>query len=269
MTKTQNKKMFLEVADTPSSLSMGLMFRKYLGDNSGMIFCFNSSNYHSFWMKNTPIPLDIAFLDEDFKIVDIQSMDPLNTRSVTSKEKCVYAIEMNRGWFENNEIDVGKTIGTSNIKESQKNQPSIYAFQDFKTSVSLAYENKWNLLITYKFKPVVYRNKVTIQRDGTKPSIGDYELILNGSCNLGSGKVFEYKDAGNGEYIVVPCKHSSGEPRCFFIDGIVDFRFFSNGKVFVDPKEIEPLQHKRTRNVIRERDKNVNKSLEGIPSVFF
>jgi uncharacterized membrane protein (UPF0127 family) len=105
------KKLSIEIADTPSKRATGLMNRKFLGENSGMLFKFNNSDYLRFWMKSTYIPLDIAFLDENGVVLQISSMSPLSTRMVSSNVPCKIALEVNQGWFKNNDIGIGDKIG--------------------------------------------------------------------------------------------------------------------------------------------------------------
>jgi uncharacterized membrane protein (UPF0127 family) len=93
------KKLKIELADTPSKRELGLMGRKKLAQNNGMLFKFPESNVLSFWMKNTYIPLDIAFLDDNGRIVQIESMNPLSTRTTSAKQPCRYALEVNKDWF--------------------------------------------------------------------------------------------------------------------------------------------------------------------------
>jgi uncharacterized protein len=97
-----------EIADTQHTRTYGLMNRKSLAKNSGMLFVFNTEKYLSFWMKNTYIPLSIAYIDKKGVIRDIQHMKPLDT-SVTypSKYPVKYALEVNRGWFKKNNIKPG------------------------------------------------------------------------------------------------------------------------------------------------------------------
>ena len=100
-------KVNLEIADTPFKRSQGLMDRRELSEDSGMIFMFPHKCAQSFWMQNTYVPLDIAFLDDDGAIFQIDQMSPLNTRLTTSLKPCKFAVEMNSGWFSKNNIDVG------------------------------------------------------------------------------------------------------------------------------------------------------------------
>jgi len=108
------KKIFVEVAASNLKRHYGLMNRHSLAKNDGMLFKFDKPDNLNFWMQNTYIPLDIAFIDDNGQILQIESMKPLSTRHITSKNKCRYALEVNRDWFKNNEINVGQFINSSN-----------------------------------------------------------------------------------------------------------------------------------------------------------
>ena len=102
-----------EIADTNRERITGLMFRKELCDNCGMVFVFDDSNYRSFWMKNMLIPLDILFIDENIAIVDINYAFPCITENCdvyTSSSKAKYVLEVNEGFTKENNIDVGDKI---------------------------------------------------------------------------------------------------------------------------------------------------------------
>lgn len=103
-----NKNVYtVEVANSQEKRSKGLMFRKQLPENSGMLFVFSYEDYRYFYMKNTLIPLDIAFFNAQMEIVSIKQMEPLDETTVASDRKAMYALEMNRGFFEKKEIKVG------------------------------------------------------------------------------------------------------------------------------------------------------------------
>lgn len=97
----------VEVANSQEKRSKGLMFRKHLPDNTGMLFVFSYEDYRYFYMKNTLIPLDIAFFNAQMEIVSIKQMEPLDETTVASGKKAMYALEMNRGFFEKRGIKVG------------------------------------------------------------------------------------------------------------------------------------------------------------------
>lgn len=103
-------KLFIELASTPSSRAKGLMYRKNMRDNEGMLFKFPQKKSLSFWMKDTYIPLDIAFLEDDGKVLQIEHMSPLNLKSISSNHPCKYALEVNRGWFDKHDVKVGSVI---------------------------------------------------------------------------------------------------------------------------------------------------------------
>lgn len=104
------KKISIEIADTPDMLSKGLMFRKNLDENSGMLFKFPDITYASFWGKNTYIPLDIAFIGKDNKISEIKEIVPFSTKTIHSNFPCKYALEVNNGFFNKNEIKEGMEV---------------------------------------------------------------------------------------------------------------------------------------------------------------
>lgn len=100
-----------EVARTNEEHARGLMHRKDLCKNCGMLFVFQNEDYRSFWMKNTLIPLSIAFIDKDGIINDIQDMEPLRTfPSYSSRYPAAYALEVNKGWFKKNLITIGSRV---------------------------------------------------------------------------------------------------------------------------------------------------------------
>ena len=100
----------LEVAADEQSRNDGLMFRDSLGENSGMLFLFPDSAERSFWMKDTDIPLSIAYLDELGTILNIEDMTPHDTTAISSQGPARCAIETNKGWFESNGISAGDLV---------------------------------------------------------------------------------------------------------------------------------------------------------------
>ena len=101
---------YVELAITERSRNEGLMFRESLSRDAGMLFVFPDSGPRSFWMKNTYIPLSIAYLNESGKILNIEHMTPFNLTGVKSVGHAKYALEMNRGWFWENGIQSGDTV---------------------------------------------------------------------------------------------------------------------------------------------------------------
>jgi uncharacterized membrane protein (UPF0127 family) len=102
----------VEVADDLAEQAKGLMDRTTLGENRGMLFVFPEERELSFWMKNTLIPLSIAFIDSESRIIDIQEMKPLDDEPphYVSAEPARYALEVNRGFFEERGVRVGNRV---------------------------------------------------------------------------------------------------------------------------------------------------------------
>ena len=100
----------LEVPQNDGEFKLGLMFRESLEQDRGMLFVFENTDQHSFHMKNTFIPLDIAFINEEGIIESIKELDPMNPIPVYPDGDIRYAIEVNRGWFAENGIEVGDII---------------------------------------------------------------------------------------------------------------------------------------------------------------
>lgn len=100
----------VEIASTPSQQAQGLMFRRELSPDRGMVFMFRRAQKLSFWGVNTYIPLDIAFVDDENRIVEIKDIKPLSERMVQSEQACKMAIEANLGYFNGNNIKLGDYV---------------------------------------------------------------------------------------------------------------------------------------------------------------
>jgi len=100
----------VEVAADEPQRMQGLMFRKSLGREDGMLFIFDEPAYHSMWMKNTLIPLSVAFIDRDGVILNILDMEPQTLDSHMAAGPAVYAIETNKGWFAAKRIKPGDKV---------------------------------------------------------------------------------------------------------------------------------------------------------------
>jgi len=109
----------VEIADNDAERQRGLMERTALAENAGMLFVFEREQPLSFWMKNTLIPLSVAYIDSTGRIVDIQDMEPLDETSHPSAEPGQYALEVNQGFFAErgvevgNEMEIPKTSGSN------------------------------------------------------------------------------------------------------------------------------------------------------------
>ena len=104
----------IEIANTPQKRATGLMHRAVLDDNKGMLFIFDSPYKHSFWMKNTLIPLDIIWINSDLKVIDYTTMTPCKDDicpSYIPKSDALYALEVNAGAFQG---DINSSVEINN-----------------------------------------------------------------------------------------------------------------------------------------------------------
>ncbi len=111
--RIENNLIEVKVADTEQKREIGLMGISNLSENEGMLFVFDQPGYHSFWMRNTLIPLEILFINEENAIIDIQEMQPCKTVSCkvySPKEKALYAIELNENFSKTHNISVKEKI---------------------------------------------------------------------------------------------------------------------------------------------------------------
>ncbi|MDB5800124.1 MAG: hypothetical protein JWL63_1063 [Rhodocyclales bacterium] len=99
-----------EVAYTESLREYGLMFRKNMASNTGMVFIFDSPQLHCMWMKNTLLPLSVAFIDDAGKIINIEDMQPQTETSHCAQRPARFALEMNKGWFKDKNFKAGTKI---------------------------------------------------------------------------------------------------------------------------------------------------------------
>ena len=104
-------KIEVEIADSITSRARGLMYRKELGENHGMLFIFSSSSKRSFWMKNTTIPLDMIFIDEHQTIVGIvENATPETTTARAVDSSSRYVLEVNGGFCQKHQVPVGSKV---------------------------------------------------------------------------------------------------------------------------------------------------------------
>ena len=102
----KDKTLDVEIAATSQEKAQGLMHRKKLGENKGMLFIYPSSTIPKFWMKNTHIPLSVAFIDSNKRIVQIEDLTPHSLEKVSPHSPIRFAVEVNQGWFKKNGITV-------------------------------------------------------------------------------------------------------------------------------------------------------------------
>ena len=106
----RGQRLTVEVVSTPETRAIGLMNRFSLPTDHGMLFVFEAPEPQSFWMKNTYIPLSIAFVDARGRILNIEDMRPQDETPHTSKGLALYAIEMRQGWFVTRGIGAGDVV---------------------------------------------------------------------------------------------------------------------------------------------------------------
>lgn len=100
-----------EVASTPQTRAQGLMYRREMAPQHGMLFVFTQDAAHCMWMKNTLIPLSVAFLDASGRIINVEDMQPQSEENHCAKQPARYALEMNPGWFSQRGLKRGDSIG--------------------------------------------------------------------------------------------------------------------------------------------------------------
>lgn len=123
--KTNMKRLFVKIADSEHKRAQGLMFIKHMANNNGMLFKFPYAHYLRFWMKNTYIPLDIAFLNDNGEIFQISSMKALSTNAISSSKICRFALEVNDGWFKRNRVGIGSIVAGEGITHRKGSQIKI------------------------------------------------------------------------------------------------------------------------------------------------
>jgi len=99
------------LAKTAEEMKNGLMFRENMDSDRGMLFIFEKEGEYPFWMKNTYIPLSIAFISVDNKITQLDNMFPLDTVNLHFPRRPIkYVVEVNRGWFVRHKIKIGDKV---------------------------------------------------------------------------------------------------------------------------------------------------------------
>jgi uncharacterized membrane protein (UPF0127 family) len=103
-------KLTAEIAHTDATRTQGLMHRRILAENRGMLFVFDKVAFHAMWMMNTYIPLSVAFIDEQGVIINIEDMKPHTQDTHPAAKPAKYALEMNQGWFKKRGVKPGARI---------------------------------------------------------------------------------------------------------------------------------------------------------------
>ncbi|MBA1226671.1 DUF192 domain-containing protein [Stutzerimonas stutzeri] len=114
--RIQGHELHAEYAQTVGQRERGLMGRRELAVDSGMLFRFDEVRRHCLWMKDTPLPLSAAFFDEAGLLVDVIDLQPFNTEIRCSKRPARYALEMNQGWFDERGVELGARLAGIPVK---------------------------------------------------------------------------------------------------------------------------------------------------------
>jgi uncharacterized protein len=114
------RKVVVEVVSSPRAVERGLMYRQHLPVDDGMLFLMGEEDIHSFWMRNTLIPLDMIFIDKDMKVVGIvENAEPRTETSRTVNKPSSYVLEVNGGWSAKNGIGAGATVTFDGVEAAQ------------------------------------------------------------------------------------------------------------------------------------------------------
>ena len=110
----------VSLAEDEAARSNGLTNTTSLPEDSGMLFRWHEASPRSFWMKDTSIPLDIAFIASDGKIINIEQLVPFSLKSILSNSPAFCALEVNSGWFKKNNIEPGDVVdGVFNFRKAE------------------------------------------------------------------------------------------------------------------------------------------------------
>ena len=108
----------IEIVSNSEDRRIGLMYRNSLPYDSGMIFAWDRKKIQCMWMKNTSIPLSVAYIEDTGEIIGIYDMVPLSKISVCSEEPVLYALEVNQGWFDKNDFHAGDFIDIKTLLQN-------------------------------------------------------------------------------------------------------------------------------------------------------
>ena len=115
----EDKLIRLQLAVEAEELRRGLMYRKNMGENEGMIFLYTKPQRMSFWMRNTPLPLDVGFISSDGVLQEFYPLYPYDETTVVSRsDELQYALELNQGWFQKNNINRGAKLDLEMFKKA-------------------------------------------------------------------------------------------------------------------------------------------------------
>lgn len=109
----------VQIAASAEEQQKGLMFRKSMGEDEGMLFVFTNPQQHGFWMRNTTLPLDIGYFEPSGELKEIYPLHPLDERPVASRSRNIqFALEMNQGWFKRHEVKPGAKLDLKAVADA-------------------------------------------------------------------------------------------------------------------------------------------------------
>ena len=115
--------LLVETADAPEERAVGLMSRERLPEDQGMLFVFEADGQHAFYMRNTLVPLSIAFIKSDGSIVEIEDMEPQTEDLHRGPEPYRYTVEANQGWYARNGIAAGSEVRITRTAPTETSEP--------------------------------------------------------------------------------------------------------------------------------------------------
>ena len=211
----------VEVASSPEAHHHGLMYRRSLSTNSGMLFDFGQTKPLSFWMQNTYVPLQIAFIDSTGKVGQIERMSPLCTKATRSHASYRYALEVNDGWFDRHEIRIGAQLqlpGAQPQPQQQAPAAVIVPFKDILREANRHYDLR--LLIGYQTKdgeeaaPQVIRTPFTF----VNTAEGDHDGVIKAAIE---GPAVQGESGPAVRKVSQPADPTEDRIRSFIVDNIV------------------------------------------------
>ena len=211
----------VEVASSPEAQHHGLMYRRNLSVNSGMLFDFGHTKPLSFWMQNTYVPLQIAFIDSTGKVGQIERMSPLCTKATRSHASYRYALEVNDGWFDRHEIRIGAQLQLPGAQPQQQQQAPaavVVPFKDILREANRHYDLR--LLIGYQTKdgeeaaPQVIRTPFTF----VNTAEGDHDGVIKAAIE---GPAVQGEAGPAVRKVSQPADPTEDRIRSFIIDNIV------------------------------------------------
>ena len=212
------------IADTPEKREMGLMFRRSLPSDHGMLFSFPKKQRLAFWMANTYIPLQIAFVDDDGKIGEIRNMAPLSTRAIRSSREYRYALETCAGWFDKNGIVVGAQVAMPQQGQQGQGQQA-------------AVPTNPDVVIQQSFEDILHAAE-----DYGMPSITISYQSVEGPVlpNKSIGPPFEFKESEEGYGYVTAWDNQKGRYSSFRLENILGL-FDEKGNPIQNEEQIRQL----------------------------